>query len=182
MTSRPCEEVWREIPGLRDYEVSSHGRVRSFRALGPGARRATHPRPIATWLREGYPAVTLQVGPGKRRALNIHILVAAAFLGPRPEGHQVAHNDGDKLNNRVDNLRYATPTENAHDKRVHGTDILGERNGRHKITAAQVHEICALYRTGLLQREIGELFGIAQAHVSSIIRGQSWSHLEREAS
>lgn len=44
----------------------------------------------------------------------VHILVAEAFLGPRPGGmEECRHLDGDKLNNRADNLRWGTRPGNA---------------------------------------------------------------------
>lgn len=44
--------------------------------------------------------------------LCVHVLVAHAFLGPCPPDHEVNHKDGDKANNRWDNLEYLTHAEN----------------------------------------------------------------------
>nr|WP_232111245.1 HNH endonuclease signature motif containing protein [Nocardia wallacei] len=57
-----------------------------------------------------------------RKLRTAHSLVAEAFIGPRPEGLQVCHNDGDPTNNMLANLRYDTPSENQ-------TDIV--RHGKH---------------------------------------------------
>ena len=48
---------------------------------------------------------------------NVHVLVAQAFLGSRPEGMHVCHIDGDKTNNNLSNLKYGTPKENWQDFR-----------------------------------------------------------------
>lgn len=53
----------------------------------------------------------------------------------------------------------------------------GERNGSAKITTNDVHCIRALYAKGCLQKEIAEMFGLGQSHISRIIRGESWKHL-----
>ena len=45
----------------------------------------------------------------------IHALVAAAFIGPRPEGHDIIHLDGDPTNLHVDNLAYVTRSERMRD-------------------------------------------------------------------
>ena len=59
------------------------------------------------------------------------LLVVLAFLGPPPfPGAHAAHFDGDKLNNRLSNLRWASPAENEADKRRHGRTrgaLPGER-------------------------------------------------------
>ena len=51
-------------------------------------------------------------------------LVAFAFIGPRPDGNVVRHLDGNKDNNRADNLAYGTHQDNADDDRR-----LGVRRG-----------------------------------------------------
>lgn len=90
-------EEWRAVVGYEGaYEVSSLGRVRSLdRYLADGRRR--HGRPKSLAIHQGYPAVTLFKNR-EPKTIKIHALVAAAFIGPRPEGHQVNH----KGNNVVD--------------------------------------------------------------------------------
>lgn len=64
------------------------------------------------------------VGPtrdGKQRATPVHVLVALAFHGPRPEGMEVRHLDGTRTNNRPENLAWGTHSENMQDKVAHGT-------------------------------------------------------------
>lgn len=51
----------------------------------------------------------------------VHILVAEAFIGPRPKNADVCHYDDDKSNNAVENLRYGTRSENVHDSVRNGT-------------------------------------------------------------
>lgn len=126
------QEEWRPLPGYVGlYEVSSHGRVRSLDRVVTskagwtkafkGAIKAT-PRNV----QGGYPIVTLSAD-GVSTTRQVHVAVAAAFIGPRPEGMQVAHGDGDPSNNRAENLRYATPSENEADKLRHGTNPWANR-------------------------------------------------------
>lgn len=92
------QESWRDIPGSDGrYQVSDLGRVRSMRLLTPCPATGT-----------GYLAVTLT---GQVRVA-VHVLVASAFLGPRPQGMEVNHIDCNRTNNRPDNLEYVTPSEN----------------------------------------------------------------------
>lgn len=63
---------------------------------------------------EGYPSVTLH-GRGARNKARVHVLAAAAFIGPCPEGQRVLHWDDVPTNNVLDNLRYGTQGENVID-------------------------------------------------------------------
>ena len=107
-------ERWAVVPRHEAYRVSDIGRV----ARGDRMLRL----PIDE---RGY----RRVGVGGGVVRRVHILVAAAFLGPRPDGAVIRHLDGDSLNNCVENLKYGTPAEN-------NLDVL--RHGRHR-SAARTH-------------------------------------------
>jgi hypothetical protein len=104
---RPGEiEEWHDVPDTNGrYQVSNLGNVRSFAGRSNGLvlkRNAYLP---------GYMYVNLHVG-FKMKRRTIHELVALVFHGPRPEGKEVRHLDGDRLNCRADNLMYGTHSEN----------------------------------------------------------------------
>ena len=106
---RAAEVEWRAIPGFPGYEASNDGHVRTLRPYGGVLRVLSEwPNP------QGY--LTVQLGPrGKRTRVTVHRMVMLAFVGPRPPGKEIAHWDGDKTNNALTNLRYATPKENGYD-------------------------------------------------------------------
>lgn len=113
--SLPIEEEWRPIPGYEGYEASSLGRVRSLRRS-----RTVVLRPAPD--KKGYGCLSLTRRTGQRGPTRkIHRLIAAAFLGPCPEGLVVRHVDGNNQNNRITNLAYGTRAENEQDKLRHGT-------------------------------------------------------------
>lgn len=174
-------EVWRPVVGDSSYyEVSNLGRVRSWHQRGPGKGRASKPRIMQPQCGAGgYLRLVLSTPQGKRGVL-VHGLVANAFLGPRPSGMEVCHNDGNPTNNRVENLRYDTPKANRADKRRHGTDGRGERNACAKLTAEQV-EFCRDY---YIPRDpefgttaLGQRFGVNASTIGYAIHGKSWGHL-----
>ncbi|SHJ58468.1 NUMOD4 motif-containing protein [Nocardiopsis flavescens] len=107
-------EQWRAVVGFPGYEVSSLGNVRSWSRYKRGELLKL--RPGTT----GYPHVTLW-RDGRCHRPKVHRLVALAFIGPRPDGQQVRHLDGDRLNNAADNLAYGTPSQNVRDSVRHGT-------------------------------------------------------------
>ena len=123
MTS--TEETWLPVIGLEGlYEVSSLGRVRTVERLvpcGPGSKGVRHVRSIIRKVRpgkDGYLTVELC-----RKTYRVHKLVAEAFVGPRPTAMDVCHNDGNPINNAVENLRYGTKAENQIDSVRHGTNF-----------------------------------------------------------
>jgi hypothetical protein len=117
-------ESWRPIPGYEgSYEASDLGRIRSLprrTTRGGILRGSTH--------QFGYRVVHLSHFGVKQRE-GVHVLVARTFLGPRPEGQEVRHRDGNPSNNQVSNLRYGTRSENASDAVEHGT----HRNTRKRV-------------------------------------------------
>lgn len=93
-------EEWRDCVGIPDYQVSNLGNVRGPRGL---RKPIKGPR--------GYLRITFHRF-GRHFKRTIHSLVCEAFIGPRPEGLQILHDDDDKTNNKLSNLSYGTHQEN----------------------------------------------------------------------
>ena len=119
------EEIWKPVVDNPQYEVSSHGRVRSLYKniiLKSAINKNTK-----------YHFVSLtkdKVG----KCITIHRLMACAFL-PNPEGHRVVdHIDRNKNNNHITNLRWTTASENNFNrtavKKPNFNNQLGERHIR----------------------------------------------------
>lgn len=170
-------EVWRPVVGYEGmYSVSDQGRIRGDARLVPhmvdGKRlpeRILKPRINKA---TGYPTVNL-TRENKRRTFTVHILVAAAFLGPRPFGMEVAHGDGDRTNPRLSNLRYTTKVGNRDDSRRHGTLAMGTRLPQSKLNEAAVMDI----RSGGLLREHAERYGVALSTVCRVRNRVDWKHV-----
>lgn len=181
-----CEwpEWWLPIPGYEGaYEISSHGRVRSLdRVLTKpwatsGYPRTIRGREIIPSLAKGYLHVRLSDNAGRKSSAYVAHLVALAFIGPKPSGAFVCHNDGDPLNNAAFNIRYDTKAGNEADKLRHGTLIRGSESHFAKLTEAQVTEIRSMAGQAT-QTEIARKFGISQSNVSMIVNGVTWQAME----
>lgn len=168
--------IWRPIPGLVAFEASDEGHIRRT-VVGRNGHR---PRVLKeTFLKKiGYLSVSASVGLSKPACFLVHRLVCMAFHGlPPSAGMQVAHGDGNRINNRPENLRWATPKENGEDKVRHGNSPRGELHPLVKLSTDEVIIICDLYASGMKQRDIASIFGVHQAQVHRITRRKSWGHL-----
>lgn len=101
---------------VEGYEVSSHGDVRSYWRRGHNRTFPTPKELVPCLGNHGYPVVNM-----KGRVYCVHDLVCRAFHGDPEEGQEVAHKDGTRTNNHVDNLRWASRSENIKDSIKHGT-------------------------------------------------------------
>lgn len=139
---QPTIERWKPVKGYEGiYEASSHGRIRSVDRVvtySDGRVRRCRGKVLRTHLdRYGYEVVGL-CNQGRQKTRTVHSLVAEAFIGARPEGMEVCHNDGSKTNNHLGNLRFDTQSENAFDRVKHGT-----HNNAVKTQCPRGHELFA---------------------------------------
>lgn len=167
------EEIFRPIPFCPgQYEASNLGRIRRLhrtnRAKTAGQTLRAHKSKI------GYLSVTLSIG-NERKTHNVHRLVAIAFLG-EPNGLTVNHKDGDKTNNRLDNLEYITQFENnRHAVDTGLRDLRGSKNRSAKLTEEQVAEIRRLYAAKQGSTiSLGKRFGVKQSTIHRIVTGKNW--------
>jgi len=173
-------EQWRMVVGYEGlYDISDSGRTKRVGG-GAGACPGRVLKPAED--RSGYLHLGL-TEDGYSKNYFVHRLVAAAFIGPCPEGKQVNHKDGDKSNNCPSNLEYVTASENVR----HAFDIgikdalycRGEKQHNSILTEKNVHEIRRLIaEKEFTQRKIAEMFGVGPKAISMVNTGKSWSWLK----
>jgi hypothetical protein len=166
-------ENWQDIPGYEGiYQISDLGRVKSLSRVDCNGRpireriRKAKPRP--------YPAVTL-LKDGVSETRRVHRMVLEAFVGPRPDGTECRHLNGEKLDNRLVNLAWGTPEENTADTVKHGARVVGERTYNAKLREDDVREI---RRSRLPLKELTAIYGISQAQASRVRNGSRWAHVQ----
>jgi hypothetical protein len=177
MTDAEREE-WRPIPGLDGYDVSDHGRPRSWRKVGRNGGRLETPRILALSRVGRYFAFVVTRRDGKYGKFYIHQAVLTAFVGPCPAGMQCRHfPDRDPANNRLENLAWGTVKANHADKRFHGTQRCGEAIHLAKLTENEVREMIRLHAVGSTWTYLGAKFGVHRSTVRLAVLGATWRHL-----
>ena len=164
------KERWRPVPEWEGwYSVSDQGRVRSETRTAPHGRSGTRELP-GHMLRPqpdsyGYPSVQLSAAMVPHQRV-VHRLVWLAFRGETDL--EVTHKNGDKTDNRIENLAAVPHKE---------TCARGERNPRAKLTDSKVREIRRRLDAGATYAAIAEPLDVSSSAVGAIARGQAWTHV-----
>ena len=161
-------ERWAIIPGFEGrYEASTEGRIRQ-RIASPRRRSGfIVPQNNAD---HGYKRVGLYAD-GKFKCFLVHRLVAETFMPARAKGTEVNHINGDKADNRIENLEWITHTENMR----HASRVLGRRFGKSRLTDEQVREIRASVGTCM---EIASAYGVSAMTISRIRTRKSYKEVQ----
>lgn len=174
----PFAEEWRDVPGFEDfYSVSNYGRVWSKeRRVVDNSPRYKTPR---TWLKRAEMLKTTKMNNGYLRiglrsqnraeelCLQVHVLVALVFIGPNPDGLDVAHSDGRKQYNYVGNLRYASRSENTTDQY-----ILQERSNW--LSVKDIRYARDLIAQGCTRMDLVRALGITYSVANRLWSGNSY--------
>ena len=110
-------EIWKEIKGFKNYEVSSLGRIKSLASIviySNGKIGGKKEKFLKLNLNgSGYLGMSLSKN-NKRKTKTIHQLMAIAFLNHKPSGCKlvVDHINNVKTDNRLENLQLITHREN----------------------------------------------------------------------
>lgn len=178
------EEIWKDVIGYESlYQISNQGSVRSV-SVGEGFVNVF----VGT---SGYKGAVLY-REGNRAIPTVHELVLEAFVEPRPKGFEAHHKNGDKLDNRPENLVWWSRSQH----RKYAIEVLGHRtylmdhpelwiagwkgseHPRAKLTDDLVREIRVLYSTGqYTMRVLAKRFGVVCSHISNIVNRKNWKHI-----
>ena len=169
MISLTEKKIMTSIPNFPGYFVTGSGCVWSA-PKKPNGNRWVMLKPSRS--PAGYSQVILYKDRIKHQKF-IHRIMLETFVGPCPEGMECCHNDGDRSNDKLENLRWDTRRNNTLDSVRHGTFI-----GNSKLNKSQVREIRQLLETRTLsQRKIAKIFGVTQPTIGYINQRKIWRYL-----
>ncbi len=178
----------RDCPSFEGYCVDEHGRVYSRRRRrgiaghhgGSVAYISGEARALAvTQDRKGYFRVGAYRGR-KRVCVAVHRLVADAFHGPRPDGAEIRHLDGNNKNNIPNNLMYGSATENVRDRLKHGGYPTGSDHHNAKLSSVGAASIRARRVAGTPVKTLASEYGVSLSTVESVIYQKSYNALTFE--
>lgn len=153
-----CDEIWKNLKGT-SYEVSSFGNIRRNRYI------------LKPFLNtSGYLSVKIH-GITKQ----VHSLVNFAFRGKISRGHHIDHIDGNKLNNRLNNLEEVTHSENI--RRAYSLGLRcskGDRSNRAILCSREIPKIKQMREKGFTNKEIASKYGVHLSTISKVITGVNW--------
>lgn len=172
-------EIWKDIPGYEGkYQASNMGRIRSLdhrvrgicHITGEEFYRGVKGRILkpGRFCKSGHLSVVLGRGTAGKP---IHQLIMKTFIGEPPVGMEVLHNNGDPTDNRLENLRYGTRTDNI-------LDVYRQGKAWRKLTADDV--ICIRFELycGFSDYELAQKYGVSKYTIAEIRKGKTYKWLE----
>lgn len=188
-TPASADTRWAPMVGFKGrYEVSDDGRVRSvtrtFMHCSPSGATWPHVFPSRELRQQidngGYLRVSIRSDDGVSHFKLVHRLVLEAFVGACPAGLECCHNDDNKHNNRLNNLRWDTKSSNMKDAFRHGRLLCGQKGEScrtHKLTEDDVRNIRTELAGGIASSVLASRYGVTYSNIWSIGKRLIWQHV-----
>lgn len=177
------EEIFKDIIGYEDYQISNKGRViakekkvRYTHAITKKEHfRTTEKKFLKVYLnnRTGYKFVQLYKDK-KSKNFNIHRLVAINFLNNHDNLDQVNHIDGNKHNNTVENLEWCSNEYNHEHATKTGLKASKEKISTSKLTEEKVFYIREFIKICVTHEKLAEIFNVSRSTISLISNNKTW--------
>ena len=177
------QETWAKLiyPNIPDslnrFEISTYGRLKNI-----NTQYIYKPNVLNT----GYSSVRTTLGKRNNKVgILIHKAVAYTFLDNPNNLPEVNHKDGNKENNRLDNLEFCTSHENQQHKYDIGlfdvNKIKGENNGTSKLTwddVKYIRENYIPYSRQFGSRAMARKFNVRHVTILSVLNNGTWVNNE----
>lgn len=173
-------EIWKDIVGYEgNYQVSNYGNVKSLRRNEiykkngtNNTKRIRKEKILKNRLdKDGYCSVSLCKN-GTIKHCRVHRLVLFTF-DPNPK-ISLNHLDGNKQNNKLENLEWCSVLENNLHSIKMGFTKIGEKHYKAKLTNENVSEIKRLYQQNITITKIAKQFNVNFSTILDIIKKRSW--------
>lgn len=167
------KEEWVDVPDTNgQYRISNFGRVYSLprKRVRGGLLKCTPDS-------GGYPIVNIYYKE-KRMPVRVHRLVAISFISNPDNLPQVNHKNGNRGDNRVENLEWITNAGNARHAFDTGLNRnFGENNYASKLTENDIRTIRKMGECGFVHQLIADNFKVDRKTISDILHGLTWKNV-----
>lgn len=172
------EEIWKDIKGYEGlYQISNFGRVRSLERKVKGRKYRRKFLSIQK-NKNGYQKVGLYNSPN-HKSISIHRLVALNFI-PNPHNKKcVNHKDGNKENNKVNNLEWVTHSENMKHAFTKGLNFVTKENHSNNIKRSIETNRRPVLRYGGNEKE-AKYYSISEASRKNKVNGSDITQVCKE--
>ena len=168
-------EMWKDVINYYGkYIISSNGVIKSVARKNRLNDKIKKQRKD----KDGYMIVNLH-SDGKTKTLKVHRLLAEAFIYNPLNKPQVNHINGIKNDNRLQNIEWATQSENMQHSYDNGLTkaSVGEKNGNSKLTTKDVEDMKKL-RKFMTYQELANVFSVSICQAHRIINNKRWKHVK----
>ena len=169
------EKIWKTVPGYSRYKASTDGEIYTPSWKGGRSGKIISPAKDAG----GYMRTMLVNDEGRTATIKVHRIIATTFLENPEAKETVNHINGIKHDNRVENLEWATRSENVkHSFRTGLQSNKGSKGPTSILTESQVLQIREMFKPGVCGRKyLGEMFKVSPATIKDVILRKTWNHI-----
>lgn len=173
-------EIWKPVPNWPDYLVSNlgnakktNGKILKQTCNGNGYLRVSLIEGVGTGNGKKFP-----LAKSRKRTAKIYELVMEAFVGPKPEGHNINHKNGNKSDNTLENLEYVTYSQNT--RHAIETGLINPRaKSNVKLDEGKVKLIRKMLADKKSHGEIAKEFNVSRPTITNIALNKVWKEKER---
>lgn len=174
---KPNDEIWVNVKNFESrYKISNYGRVKTIYKCG---EKFLKPRICLIHANKKPLLVTLHKNGEKGQPYTLHKLVAIHFI-PNPQNLEtINHINGDKFNNKVNNLEWLSRQDNTRHALENG--LIVARGEKHSVSKLKENEVLNIRKSYEIDKismgKLSKIYNVTVTTISNVIKRKSWTHI-----
>lgn len=167
-------ETWKTIAGFENYQISDKGRVKSLNYAQSGIERIMK----SDLTNDGYLRIRLRKNSIAYKYY-VHRLVALHFIPNPTYLPSVNHINGNRTDNRVENLEWISYSENQlKSNRKPKSQVKGEAVFNSKLTEEKVRKIRRKKEKGYNYSQLSREYKVSTGAIKKVVLRYTWKHVK----